>query len=210
MPLSTSEISVGELVRLAFPPGTQPVSPSYRDRTVKWVLMAGAGITPDAGDFILCGVRPSEKELATWIERGVVGVAVSSTSRPTLDEDFPIVVLPARASLRAVQQASLELIVNRQSYLVERGVAVYQTLSRQSVESDGLAGLAQAMFTLTGKTILIQDKRLKRLAEAVAPGMKAAWPDVLRALSDWSHLPEILRDRRQAAALAGWRDQSLP
>jgi len=210
MPLSTSEISVGELVRLAFPPGTQPASPSYRHRTVKWVLMAGAGVTPEAGDFILCGVRPSEKELAAWVARGVVGVAFSSASLLPLNDDFPIVVLPAKASLRVVQQASLELIVNRQSYLVERGMAVYQTLSRQSVESAGLEGLAQAMLGLTGKTVVIQDKRLKPLAEAVAPGMKSAWPDVLRALSDWSHLPEALHDRRQAAALAGWRDQSLP
>jgi len=172
--------------------------------------MAGAGVTPEAGDFILCGVRPSEKELAAWVARGVVGVAVSSVSLPPLDEDFPIIVLPAKASLRDVQQASLELIVNRQSYLVERGAAVYQILSRHSVESAGLEGLAQAMFGLTGKTIVIQDKRLKPLAQAVAPGMKAVWPDVLHALSDWSHLPEVLHDRRQAAALAGWRDQSLP
>src|SRR5436190_5919961 len=122
MPLSTSEISVGELVRLAFPPGTQLASSSYRDRTVKWVLMSGVGVTPEAGDFILCGVRPSEKELADWMARGVVGVAVSSALRLPLNEDFPIVVLPTKASLRDVQQASLELIVNRQSYLIERGV----------------------------------------------------------------------------------------
>src|SRR5689334_12875018 len=117
MPLSTSEISVGELLRLAFPPGTQPASPFYRDRIVKWVLMAGAGVTPEAGDFILCGVNPSERELAAWVARGVVGVAVSSAVPPPRDEDFPIVVLPAKVSLRDVQQASLELIVNRQSYL---------------------------------------------------------------------------------------------
>jgi PucR family transcriptional regulator, purine catabolism regulatory protein len=44
----------------------------------------------------------------------------------------------------------------------------------------------------------------------VASGMSQVWPEVIDALSSPSQLPEGLRDRRQAATLAGWRDQSLP
>jgi purine catabolism regulator len=40
--------------------------------------------------------------------------------------------------------------------------------------------------------------------------MSHVWGDVLDALCSMSQLPEGLRDRRQAAAVAGWRDQSLP
>jgi purine catabolism regulator len=65
------------------------------------------------------------------------------------------------------------------------------------------------MLDLTGKTVVVQDKRLQPLAQAVAPGMSDVWPDALAALSLWSQLPEGLRDRKQAA-VGGWRDQSLP
>jgi hypothetical protein len=118
-------------------------------------------------------------------------------------------VLPAGAALRDVHQAALQLIVNRQAYLIERGAHVYQTLARLSLDGAGLSGLAKAMFELTGKTIVVQDKRLQPLAQAIAPGMSHVWSPLLEALSLGSQLPEGLRDRRQAA-VGGWREQPLP
>jgi len=210
MAATTTQVSLGELVRLTFPPGTPPPVPQFRDRAVKWVIMAGAGITPEAGDFVLCGDSPGKKELAAWAAKGVAGVAVPASASLPAGADLPIVALPEAASVRDIQQAALELIVNRQAYLVERGARVYQMLARLSVEGGGLENLAQAMFEVTGKTVIVQDKRLKPLAQVIAPALGATWPQVLDALSLWSQLPEGLRDRRQAAALAGWRDQSLP
>ncbi len=172
--------------------------------------MAGAGLAPAAGDFVLCGSAPTRRELAAWAQRGVVGAAVPAGVQLSADGDLALVVLPEGASLRDIQQQALELIVNRQSYLVERGALVAQTLMTRSLEGGGLDGLARAMFELTGKTVVVQDKRLHPLAQAVAPSMSHVWSDVLDALSSMSQLPEGLRDRRQAAAVAGWRDQSLP
>jgi len=210
MAATTTQVSLGELVRLTFPPGTPPPVPQFRDRAVKWVIMAGAGITPEAGDFVLCGDSPGKKELAAWAAKGVAGVAVPASASLPAGADLPIIALPEAASVRDIQQAALELIVNRQAYLVERGARVYQMLARLSVEGGGLENLAQAMFEVTGKTVIVQDKRLKPIAQVIAPALGATWPQVLDALSLWSQLPEGLRDRRQAAAFAGWRDQSLP
>jgi purine catabolism regulator len=208
MAAATSQISLGELVRLVFPTGTPPPAPAFRDRAVRWVVMAGAGVLPQAGDFVLCGVGPTKKEMAAWAEREVVGAAVLGSEGASAA--LPLIHLPATASLRGIQQAALELILNRQSYLVERGTHVYRTLARLSVEGAGLEGLARAMFEQTGKTVVVQDKRLKPLAQAVAPGMSHVWPEVVDALGSPGQLPEGLRDRRQAAAIGGWRDQSLP
>ena len=205
---STTQISLGELVRLAFPPGTLPPDPAFRDRAVRWVVMAGAGVLPLAGDFVLCGVNPTKKDLAAWAEREVVGAAVLGPLPASAA--LPLIGLPETASLRDLQQAALELILNRQSYLVERGTHVYRTLARLSIEGAGLEGLARAMFEQTGKTVVVQDKRLKPLAQAVASGMSHVWLEVLEALGSPAQLPEGLRDRRQAAAIGGWRDQSLP
>ena len=172
--------------------------------------MAGAGVAPAAGDFVLCGNAPTKRDLTAWARDGVAGVAVPAGTAPPANLDLPFIVLPETAALRDIQRAALELIVNRQSYLAERGAAVAQTLTRQSIEGVGLEGLARSMFELTGKTVVVQDKRLKPIAQAVATGMSQVWPEVLDALSSPSQLPEGLRDRRQAATLAGWRDQSLP
>ena len=210
MTSATSQVSLAELVRLAFPPGTPRPALAFRDRVVKWVVMAGTGVTPEAGDFILCGAMPLKKELTAWAERDVAGVAIPAGAAAPAGIGVPVIVLPEGASLRDLQQAALELIVNRQSYLIERGARIYQTLARLSVEGSGLEGLARAISEQTGKTVVVQDKRLRPLAQAVAPGVTDTWPDVLEALNSPSQLPEGLRDRRQAAAMGGWRDQSLP
>lgn len=210
---TTNDISLSEFLRLALPVGTQRPAALGRDQVVRWVVMAGAGVAPTAGDFVLCGNAPTRKDLTAWAQQGVTGVAVPAgtviANLPAALE-MPLVVLPEGALLRDIQRAALELIVNRQSYLMERGALVAQTLTQRALEGAGLEGLARAMADLTGKTVVVQDKRLKTLAQAVAPAMSHVWTDVIDALSSFSQLPEGLRDRRQAAALAGLRDQSLP
>lgn len=203
------QVSLGELVRLTFPQGVSlPVTP-FRDRAVKWVAMAGDEMMPEAGDLVLCATAPLPTELAAWQDKDVAGVVLSPGAPLPAGTDLPIVALPTGALLREIQQAALRLIVNRQAYLIERGTRVYQNLARYAVEGGGLDAMAQAMFELTGKTSLIQDKRLTPLAQAVAPGLGHVWPEVLDMLSSRGRLPEGWRDRRQAA-VGGWRNQSLP
>lgn len=216
MTTNNAQVSLGELARLAFPRGTPLPPMAARDRKVRWVVMAGSGVAPQADDLVLCREMPNRKEMAAWQAVGVAGIAVlagdgrPAGTKPASKDPFPIMTMPADTSLRDVQQHALELIVNRQAYLNNRGGQIYQTLARLSVEGAGLPELAAAMRELTGKTILVQDKRLIPLAEAVTPALADTWPEALSALSSWSHLPDNLRDRRQAAAVGGWRDQSLP
>ena len=71
MTTSMAQVPLGELVRLAFPPGTQ-LSGSAQDPLVKWVVMAGPGLAPAAGDLVLCGPPgPSAEELAAWAQGGI-------------------------------------------------------------------------------------------------------------------------------------------
>ena len=201
-----TQVSLGDLVRLAFPPGTQLPSAPCRDRAVKWIVIAGAGVVPQAGDVVLCGTDPAPAGLEVWAERGVAGIVLPSGIPILPDAGLPVISLPTGASLRDVQQSALQLIINRQSYLIERGTLIYQNLTRYAVEGGGLDAMTFAMFELTGKTIVLQDKRLKPLAQMIAPGLSQAWPETLTALGE---LPDDLRDRRQAA-VSGWRVQALP
>lgn len=209
-PTTISQVSLSELVRLAFPPGTPSPAGPARDRVVKWVVMAGEGVRPEAGDLVLCGgTVPPRSDLSAWAKRGIIGlVALPSAAPSPGDTDLPVIVMTKSASLRDIQQASLQLIVNRQSYLLDRGTRIYRSLAQHAIEGDGLEVMAQAIRELTGKSVLVQDKRLKPLAQAVAPPLSAKWPGLVESMGAWSKLPEGLRDRRQAAQ-GGWRDQPL-
>ena len=48
----TTQVSLGELLRLAFPAGIPAPLPDLRERSVSWVVMAGTGVQPAAGDFL--------------------------------------------------------------------------------------------------------------------------------------------------------------
>ena len=206
----TSQVPLSELVRLAFPPGTPLPAAASRERPVKWVVIAGAGMIPDADDLVLCGDRvPSKSELATWQQKGIAAIVLMAGMSSPANAGLPIIVLPAAVSMREIQQAALQMIVNRQSYLMERGTRVYQSLTRFAVEGGGLEQMAQTMRDLTGKSIVVQDKRLKPLAQSVVSSLGQVWGELLHGLGESSQLPEEMRDRRRAA-VGGWRDQLLP
>ena len=61
---TTNDISLSEFLRLALPVGTQRPEVLGREQLVKWVVMAGAGVAPAAGDFVLCGTPPTRKDLS--------------------------------------------------------------------------------------------------------------------------------------------------
>src|SRR5437870_496900 len=111
---TTNDISLSEFLRLALPVGTQRPEVLGREQVVRWVVMAGPGVVPVAGDFVLCGSAPTRKDLAAWAQQGVTGVAVPAGSSQTAPagSEMPVLVLPEGALLRDIQRAALELIVN--------------------------------------------------------------------------------------------------
>ena len=146
-PTTITEVSLGELVRLAFPAGTPAPAAPARDRAVKWVVMAGEGVKPENGDLVLCGgTVPPRSELTAWAKRGIVClVALPSAIPSPTDTDITVIALTKSASLRDIQQASLQLIVNRQSYLLDRGTRIYRSLAQHAIEGSGLEVMAQAI-----------------------------------------------------------------
>ena len=93
MPTSTTQVSIGELIRLAFPAGTLMPPPRFRSRLVNWVTMAGPGIVPAAGDFLLCGDCPQPDVLAAWVRAGAAGLAASGALTAVEKLDLPVIAL---------------------------------------------------------------------------------------------------------------------
>lgn len=207
---TSTQVLLGELIRLVFPAGVARPPAAFREQPVEWVILAGTGVTPKAGDFVLCGHLPTKKDLTAWGELGIAGAAVPANTPLPPNLPYPVLQLPDQVALRDVQQAAAEFIVNRQAYLAERGAEISQMMARYALEDTGLSGLTQAMFELTGKSVLVQDKRLATLAFTIAPTLTGGWAEVEDWLGSWNRLPEGLRDRRQAATTVVLRDHALP
>jgi purine catabolism regulator len=92
----------------------------------------------------------------------------------------------------------VNILVNQRAYLMERGVRIHTQLSKVAAEGEGLAGLVRAMADLSGRGVLVQDKRLLVLAEHTPTSLAAIWKDVLNQLGDSTTLPEIFADRKKA------------
>lgn len=221
---SSSTTSLTEVIRLALPVGTEFFGEAeQRACVVKWVIASSAALRPDlgveAGDLVLLASTSREADALAAIESlrarqaaavgciGPVSDAVIATARTV---GLPLVVLPPVSSLRRAHQAALTLITNRQAQTSLRPVQVRQQLAQLVAEGAGLEAIVQALALLTGKGVVVQDKRLIPLASWAHPTLASVWPDVLRTLSDSERLPAGWSDRRLAADQRSIEHQALP
>ncbi len=113
--------------------------------------------------------------------------------------NFPLIHL-RNASLRDAHKEISSLLIDRQSQISERGMQLYRQLSEMSREGDSLQNMANLMGKLTGKVIVIQDKRLEIKAIAQPTGAVTLDESALRnALREKENLPAVLRNRKAAA-----------
>jgi purine catabolism regulator len=223
MTSSSAPISLTELLRLALPVGTEFVGdPDQRARVVKWVAVTNPPLSDgDAGpgDLVLLTSSAAETQLlgaiASLARTGVAAVghigplpeAVVDAARAS---KLPVVILPASSTLREAHQAALTLITNRQAQTGLRAAQVRRQLVRLVAEGAGLEAVVRAMADLTGKGVVVQDKRLTPLASWAHPTLGSMWIDVLETLGETGRLPPGWSDRRQAAGFSGIEHQALP
>jgi purine catabolism regulator len=113
-------------------------------------------------------------------------------------------------SLRGLHQWLLRLLLSRQSLMLERGAQIQTRLTQIAAHGEGLTGLVAAMREMTQHGILVQDKRLQPIASSPSVSLRAVWDDLLEQLADFSTLPEMLRDRRQAGESPSLAAEPLP
>lgn len=214
------DVTLGDVVRLALPFGTiVSTGPGQMKRQINWlVTLADWDDLPnqvESRDLVLLPPslqeRTPSKALVEHLQRlGDIPAAAlvvfqdvnASVKKAALNVDLPILVLPANTELRYVQRVTTSLLLDRQSQTTERGIELYRRLTEMSLEEQGLDSMADLMCTLTGKIVVVQDKRLDIRAMAVPPD-NAVDPDIIREfVRQRDNLPSVLRNRK-AAAKAG-------
>jgi purine catabolism regulator len=206
--------TLNELCRLAF---NDPVQWLAGDPDqvgqVQWVTSTPEEVQED--DVLL--VDGQRQDLAALIDNigrkggaALLLVSPKPGRLPQMSGELPVGAIPEAGKLPVILRKLLTIVINHRVALMERGVQVHAHLSQLAAEGNGLVGIAQAMGEITGRGILIQDKRLQIQAQYPSRSLLAYWDEILNHLTQLSSLPEILRDRKQAGKFPNVFTQDIP
>ncbi len=229
VPQASQQVTIGDVLRLALPLSAIVVAGrDYRQRPVNWAAMLvnweELGHQVRAGDLVVFPailVKASTESQMTAGVRQLAALEIAGilSFSPLPDEtthlarelDLPLLLVPSPNSLRDVQQNITALLLDRQKQTSERGMQLYRRLSEMSREGQGLTAMAEVMSQLTGKIIVVQDKRLEIQAISRPARSRIDEAPLLRWLSQRENLPPLLRNRKAVAKAAqSYWQQLLP
>jgi purine catabolism regulator len=213
--MSHSYPTLKEVLRLSFSePITWLSGMDSEERPVRWVA-SSADEAQSCDILVIPASQLNNKILQRAREQDVtalllVGRAEALEKVPD-NEDPVIAAIPESAGdVREIQRVLLTVLVNQKAALIERGVRVHVQLSQLEAEGKGLSGLAKAMYEISGRGVMIQDKRGNVLAEHSSSTLLTIWEDVLKQMSALESLPELLTDRKKAGSQAAIHRQKVP
>ncbi|HEX6387476.1 MAG TPA: helix-turn-helix domain-containing protein [Anaerolineae bacterium] len=224
-----NEINIGDVLRLSLPLNTVVIGgASQARRNLQWVVLlttwhdlheqVQAGdlvVLPPALQSRVTDVELKQK-LKVFSELSVAGLLVFQEVSDEVGEEagalsVPLLMVPPDNSVRDIYRSIAALLVDRQSATTERGMQLYRKLSEMSREGQGLAAMTEVMSKLTGKIIVVQDKRLEIQAISIPHNSAIDTTQLSGVLAQREELPSILRNRKAAAkARQSYWQQLLP
>ncbi|MEO0561631.1 MAG: helix-turn-helix domain-containing protein, partial [Chloroflexota bacterium] len=114
---------------------------------------------------------------------------------------LPVLQLPGGSHIRMVEKAVVSLLVDRKGQVERRGTQIYRQLTEISSRNEGISELVSAIARLTGKSIVVQDKRLRIIHSTVQPGLVAHWDDIENGLRKLNSLPVELQNRHRVSEI---------
>jgi purine catabolism regulator len=212
----TQRISLENLLRLSFPEPFEWLSGKHEAAIhASWVSTDIEQLAQ--GDLLLLlanKVSQAEIDQALQSQASAVILAGKSPNQafkiPPEKADIPVVEVHAEGELRDIQRLLVTMLVNQRAGLQEREILIHEQLSQLALEGSGLDGLIRAMGDISGRGVLIQDKRLQILAQHPSSSLLAIWEDITQQLVKLQNLPESLHDRKQAGRQPMIVTQDIP
>ncbi|MCA9980727.1 MAG: hypothetical protein KDD89_07840, partial [Anaerolineales bacterium] len=212
-----SRVTLSDIVKLALPLNTRTLADTdARSRVVNWILVLtdwrNAREQIQIGDLVILPpniqdrlTEPELKKLIQDLGGGASGglmvfhdVPDSAVSLSS-SLDVPLLRLPDDTSLRDVQRNVSALLLDRQTQVTERGMQLYRQLSEMSREDQGLNAMTDLMSKMTGKIVVVQDKRLEIQAISIPLNNDVDINQLTEALQQRDQLPIVLQNRKAAA-----------
>lgn len=210
-------VTIADLLRLALPLNTIVLNEvEYRARVVNWMVVVADWATlaeqVEGDDLVVLrpGLMGSAQEeviirgMGVIAERMCAGILLFDSVSPSIiqqatEYQLPLLLAPNGATMREMQQNVMALLLDRQRQMSERAMQLYRKLSEMSREGQGLEAMAEAMSQLTGKIILVQDKRLDFPATCYPPSSSIDRVALEQFIGHRDNLPPILRNRKATA-----------
>jgi len=211
MVLSPTDLKT--LLRLAFADQITWLSPIRADTPlVRWVCSNITKVQP--GDLLLVpGNELDSDSLQQANQAGASAILVLNKVADQVDyTDSPLPVAQHHSAddIRDVEKLLSTILINQRAGLMERGVRIHTQLAQIEAEGGGLSSLVEGIAELSGRGVVIQDKRLGAIAHASSPVLSAIWDDLLPQLSSPKYLPAQLQNRKQTGHQAVILTQTLP
>ncbi len=225
------EITISDVLRLALPVKTAVLAGATQARrAVRWVALLTSwndlAAQVQTGDLVLVpphlqqnlSEQNLESKLKDLTEFEISGIIlfepISDKFADTLAQlSTSLLILPSDSPVREIHRGLATLLVDRQFATAERGMQLYRKLAEMSREEQGLDAMTELIGKLTGKIVIVQDKRLE-IKSTSAPrtiNTNIDLPTVIELISQREQLPAVLRNRKAAAhARPTYWQQILP
>ncbi len=212
--MPVKNLSLKDLFRFAF---SEPViwlaGEKQAQAVVGWV--ASSIEEAQAGDLLLSEkIDVDQAWLAKVQHQGVAAVLFFGSGKlPKVQGQTDLMIAAApelQMDIRHLHQLMLSILINQRAALIERGVRIHAQLLQMAAEGEGLGALARAMAELSSRGVIIQDKRGRILAEYPSSTLLTIWGDVVYQLNSLEPLPELMKDRKKAAAQIKIETQEIP
>jgi len=212
-----TEINLGDVLRLALPLSTTVTAgDNQAKRNINWaILLTSWQDIQDqvaAGDLVVIPPNLQQQASTTTLSNHfealaklqVTGILLFHNVVKLVTEkasalNLPLLISPPDVTVREVYQSIVYLLADRQSATTERGMQLYRKLSEMSREEQGLQAMTDVICKLTGKIIVIQDKRLEIKAISAPQNTDIDIAELEEALTHREELPAVLRNRKAAA-----------
>lgn len=212
--MDTRPVHLNELLRLSFTgPYTWLSGNGREDSPIKWIVASIDEL--QSGDILVAQGDLFNSDLLRCARQAGAAAAILLGEPPspqeTLPTDFPVaVVSEPNLDLREALRSLLTSLINFRAALLERGIRIHNQLSKLQAEGGGLNGLARAIGDISGRGVLIQDKRGIILAEYASSSLLTIWDDILAGLHGMERMPASLTDRKRAGQHQAVIRQEIP
>ena len=205
--------SLLDLSRLAF---AQPLNwlskESDKDNPIGWICTS-LEETSNGDVLLLPSADVTTELLEAAHQKEAQAVLILGRKPPKkvkLPHDLPVAVVSGKHDLKDTQRLLLTILINQRAALQERGARIHAQLTQIEADDSGLEGLVKTMAEISGKGILVQDKRGRILVECASSALSTIWKDIVPHLRSLESLPELLQDRQRAGIQPSVINQDLP
>ena len=211
--MNKTTIRLNELLRMAFSgPVSWVAGSSDAELSVGWVA-ASPGDAQTGDLLVVPSAEITSKTISHAKDKGiaaVLGIGKLPKNLGKIGSGIALVVSEEEDDIRAAQRKLINVIVNQRAANLESGFRVHAQLSKLAAEGLSIEGLARAVLELSGRGVLIQDKRMNILAEVPSVGLQPIWDDIIERLRGVESLPGSLQDRKQAGQQSLTVSQTIP